>query len=95
MPVLTESIILKNRQPNFERDSIKTLAGLKSAKPAHYDIGHIVYCQEDGNHYKYVGEKGNYDEVTGYFQILSVGVDGGSSTYEGLTIEEIDELLGE
>lgn len=92
MPILTESVVLKNRQPNFERDSVKTLSGLKSAKPSHYDIGHIVYCQEDGNHYKYVGEKGNYSDVSGYFQLFVGSTI--SSNSEGLTIEEIEEILG-
>ena len=93
MPQLTSNFIFKSKQPNFERDSIKTLEGLRTAKPAHYDVGHIVYCQEDGNHYKYVGEKGAYNNTTGYFQLFNGSVDV-SEAYTGLTLNDIDELLG-
>ena len=74
MPVLIENIVLKSRKPNFERDSVKTLGDLLNANQLHYDPGHIVYCQEDGKHYKFHGSNGDFavdkSEVTGYFRPL-------------------------
>ena len=70
-----ENISYNNNRPNFERDSVKTIAQLLAVNPAEkgYDYGHIVFCEEDGKHYKF-----NYDyenppkesekgSVTGWF----------------------------
>lgn len=53
-----ENISYNNNRPNFERDSVKTVAQLLAVNPADkgYDYGHIVFCEEDGRHYKF-----NYD----------------------------------
>lgn len=53
-----ENILLKSTEPNFVRDVIKTYAELISMNANHennYDVGHIVFCEETGEHYVYLG----------------------------------------
>ena len=73
MAVIGENLTLKSSQPNFERDKVLKLIDLKLAKPKHYDIGHIVYCDETKSHYVFRGENQPHDDVIGYFQKLIVG----------------------
>lgn len=70
MPVIGESIVFKSTSPNFDRDSVKSLQNLKEVNTRQYDIGHIVYCEEDGIHYKFMGKSVELDETTGYFRQL-------------------------
>ena len=70
-----ENISYNNNRPNFERDSVKTIAQLLAVNPAEkgYDYGHIVFCEEDGKHYKFNYDYENppkeseKDSVTGWF----------------------------
>lgn len=70
-----ENISYNNNRPNFERDSVKTVAQLLAVNPADkgYDYGHIVFCEEDGRHYKFNYDYDNppandeKDAVTGWF----------------------------
>lgn len=70
-----ENISYNNNRPNFERDSVKTIAQLLAVNPADkgYDYGHIVFCEEDGRHYKFNYDYDNppandeKDSVTGWF----------------------------
>ena len=70
-----ENISYNNNRPNFERDSVKTIAQLLAINPADkgYDYGHIVFCEEDGRHYKFNYDYDNppandeKDAVTGWF----------------------------
>lgn len=70
-----ENISYNNNRPNFERDSVKTIAQLLAVNPADkgYDYGHIVFCEEDGKHYKFNYDYNNppandeKDAVTGWF----------------------------
>ena len=72
MPVLIENIVLKSRKPNFDRDAVDLIEDLLNAKQSHYDQGHIVYCRENGKHYKFLGSDGEFgvekDEIIGYFR---------------------------
>lgn len=74
MPNISESIRLNSTAPNFERDRIDTLYELRNARLKAYDVGHIVYCVEDGQHYKFMGDGGRFgvalDDITGYFRVL-------------------------
>lgn len=70
MPVIGESITLKSTSPNFDRDAVKTLENLKNASTRQYDTGHIVYCEENGIHYKFMGKAVELDDTTGYFRQL-------------------------
>ena len=83
MPVIGESLILASTQPNFTRDKVKSILDLKNVKLKQYDVGHIVYCSEDGRHYIFEGDKIEFDEVYGYFRVLC----------ESIEDEEIDGLL--
>lgn len=86
MPVIGESIVFKSTSPNFDRDSVKSLQNLKEVNTRQYDIGHIVYCEEDGIHYKFMGKTVELDETTGYFRQLVQG---------SLDITEIEKQLDE
>lgn len=70
MPVIGESITLTSSDPNFDRDRVEMLSSLKKATEKVYDIGHIVYCDEDSTHYKFMGKEVELDEITGYFRRL-------------------------
>lgn len=73
--IYSDNINYVGNKPNFERDRVKTLAQLLAEEPAkrRYPFGHIVFCEEDNNHYKF-----NYDyenpgstqrnDVTGWFE---------------------------
>lgn len=73
--IYSDNINFVGNKPNFERDRVKTLAQLLAEEPAkrRYPFGHIVFCEEDNNHYKF-----NYDyenpgstqrnSVTGWFE---------------------------
>ena len=70
-----ENISYNNNRPNFERDSVKTVAQLLAVNPTEkgYDYGHIVFCEEDGKHYKFnynyenPPKESEKDSVTGWF----------------------------
>lgn len=89
MPSIGESIVLNSTSPNFARDKVATKAELKSARSSRYDVGHIVYCSEDGHHYKYLGTNGTYDEEVGYF-----GLFGGSGDSESISTSDLENILG-
>ena len=75
MPSIGESIILASTSPNFARDRVYELSQLKNAKTKQYDIGHIVYCMEDGEHYIFRGSDTAFDDITGYFKKMINGVE--------------------
>lgn len=56
-----ENISYRGDKANFERDTVKTIAELLAVDPADkiYDFGHIVFCEEDGKHYKYIYDYSN------------------------------------
>ncbi len=78
-----ENINYNNDKPNFVRDTVKTLAALLAVDPAArgYDYGHIVFCEEDGRHYKFNYDYSNppadseKDAVTGWFVLLQAETD--------------------
>jgi hypothetical protein len=67
--------------PNFARDKVAKLEDLAAVNPSdkHYDYGHIVFCEEDGKHYKYIYDYNNppsdaeRNETTGWFSLLITG----------------------
>lgn len=71
----SDNISFIGKNPNFTRDVVKTLSELFAvdATKEKYDYGHIVFCEEDGKHYRF---NYNYntppadsekDAVTGWF----------------------------
>lgn len=85
MPVIGENIVLASTTPNFARDKVKTVSDLRWVKVKHYDIGHIVYCEEDKRHYIFRGEEIPLDEVYGYFEPFN----------ETITTSELSKMLKE
>lgn len=85
MPVIGENIILASTQPNFSRDQVKNISDLLNVKIKQYDVGHIVYCVEDGRHYIFKGNNIEFDEMYGYFRVFC----------ESITDEEVDNILNE
>ena len=77
MPTITKNYKFKSPDPNFERDSYNTLEELGSVTNNDIDIGHIVYCKEDKQHYEYVGIDSEEADVGG-FKIFDSG---GSDKY--------------
>lgn len=74
------------KNPNFERDTVATKADLRAVIPTEqnkYDYGHIVFCKEDGRHYKFMynyatpPKDSEKDAVTGWFKEFVT--EGGSS----------------
>ena len=53
MPQLTSNFILRSKQPNFERDSFKTIEEMRAVPSSWMDEGHISYCEQDGQYYKF------------------------------------------
>lgn len=70
MASISEGFSLNNQYPNFDRDSVATLEALRNVSVRKYDVGHIVYCEEDGIHYKFMGSDVEFDKTTGYFHLL-------------------------
>ena len=73
--IFSNNISFIGKNPNFTRDVVKTLSELFAvdATKEKYDYGHIVFCEEDGKHYRF---NYNYntppadsekDAVTGWF----------------------------
>ena len=73
--IYSDNINFIGNKPNFERDRVKTLAQLLAEEPAkrRYPFGHIVFCEEDNNHYKFnynyeVPGTTSKNDVTGWFE---------------------------
>lgn len=58
---------------NFTRDSFKTLSEMKSFDEKFLDPGHISFCEEDRNTYKY-DPNNSIDAVTGRWRLFGGGV---------------------
>ena len=82
--VFSDNISFIGNKPNFERDRVKTIAELLSEEPAQkrYPYGHIVFCEENGKHYKFnynhkkpPTDTTGWDSTTGWFTLLDAPVD--------------------
>ena len=76
MPQIASPFIFNSKEPNFERDRYATLEAMRSVDDRNIDEGHIAYCLEDGNVYKFCGpiHEGNphgvnFDERLGYWRL--------------------------
>lgn len=63
----------QGKKPNFARDSFPTLESLKNVSDTIMDDGHISYCEEDGNTYKY-SSSNSADPVTGKWRLFGGGI---------------------
>lgn len=70
---LGSNIKYEGQLPNFVRDSFKTLADMKAFPELKIDSGHISFCEEDRNTYKY-DVNNSVDAVTGKWRLFGGGV---------------------
>lgn len=75
-----DNFAYKGKKPNFERDSYKTLAALKSVLPTDIDDGHIAFCQETRLTYQF-DSTSEANDITGYWKL-----------FNGITAIQVDEL---
>lgn len=73
----------QGKKSNFERDQFKTINDMVSYSYNKLDDGHIAYCIETKNHYKYK-ESNSVDSVLGKWRLIPEVVI--------LTQEEYDQL---
>ena len=82
--VFSDNINFIGDKPNFDRDKVTTLAQLacEDPKQKRYPYGHIVFCEEDGRHYKFnynhkaaPTDEGAKSDITGWFVPLDEPVD--------------------
>lgn len=74
----SQNVAYSGTEPNFERDRVATLSSMLTHDVSlrAYDYGHIVFCKEDGNHYRFMYDYDNppsdseKDSVTGWFVLL-------------------------
>lgn len=58
---------------NFERDSFKTKAAMKTFAENNIDEGHLSYCEEDGKTYQYKSAN-SIDAVTGRWRVFKTDI---------------------
>lgn len=80
MPSNITNIKFRSAAPNFERDQLKTIQDLYNANIGDYDVGHIVYCVDDENHYSFkpLWTNGSFKkrDKTGHFLKFAAGETG-------------------
>lgn len=64
-----DSLSYKGRKSNFERDSFETLEKMRNWSPEEIDDGHLSYCKEDGNTYRFERNSEN-DPTTGHWRLF-------------------------
>lgn len=62
----------QGEQPNFERDRFATKAAMKAFPETSIDDGHLSYCAEDGNTYRFKSSN-SVDAVTGKWRVFKDG----------------------
>lgn len=72
----------EGKSPNFARDSFATLEAMKTFSEKLLDPGHISFCLEDRNTYKY-DPNNTVDTITGKWRLF-----GG-----GITYHDVPELI--
>lgn len=70
---ISSNFDFKGTLSNFVRDSFKTFQEMKAFKEGFLDPGHISYCAEDGNTYKYHPDN-SVDSVTGKWRLFGGGI---------------------
>lgn len=63
----------RGKKPNFERDSFDTLAEMKAYPETDIDDGHLSYCKEDDNIYKF-NSTNEVDETTGKWRLFDKSI---------------------
>lgn len=96
----TNNINLQSKSPNFERDQFETKAAMKAYNTNFIDDGHLSYCKEDGNTYRFKPTNPNSEE-TGHWAIFENSGSGKSAYeiavengFEGSEAEWLESLKG-
>lgn len=97
MPQIKSSFILNSKSPNFSRDFFYLIKDMKNVDPDHIDNGHISYCAEDKQHYKF-DESYGFDSLLGYWRPL---LSKESEVYQGVIqfetkndmLQQVDPVL--
>lgn len=71
--VISSSLKYNSSAPNFTRDSFESLSEMKSFNERYLDPGHISFCKEDRNTYKY-DPNNSVDAITGKWRLFGGGV---------------------
>lgn len=71
--VISSSLKYNSSAPNFTRDSFESLSEMKSFNERYLDPGHISFCKEDRNTYKY-DPNNSVDATTGKWRLFGGGV---------------------
>lgn len=66
---VSDSLRLRSRKPNFDRDQFETLEAMRSVRDSYMDDGHIAFCIEDGTTYRF-RHSNQFDPSTGKWRKL-------------------------
>lgn len=76
----------KGKKGNFERDNFDTLQAMRSYPEDGIDDGHVCFCNEDGNHYKF-NHLNSVDGATGRWRLHNKSVNTLTETGEGKVLD--------
>ena len=76
----------KGKKGNFERDNFDTLQAMRSYPEDGIDDGHVCFCKEDGNHYKFNHEN-SVNGTTGRWRLHNKSVNTLTETGEGKVLD--------
>lgn len=76
----------KGKKGNFERDNFDTLQAMRSYPEDGIDDGHVCFCNEDGNHYKF-NRLNSVDGTTGRWRLHNKSVNTLTETGEGKVLD--------
>lgn len=76
----------KGKKGNFERDKFDTLQAMRSYPEDGIDDGHVCFCNEDGNHYKF-NHLNSVDGATGRWRLHNKSVNTLTETGEGKVLD--------
>lgn len=76
----------KGKKGNFERDNFDTLQAMRSYPEDGIDEGHVCFCNEDGNHYKF-NRLNRVDGTTGRWRLHNKSVNTLTETGEGKVLD--------
>ena len=76
----------KGKKGNFERDNFDTLQAMRSYPEDGIDDGHVCFCNEDGNHYKF-NHLNSVEGATGRWRLHNKSVNTLTETGEGKVLD--------
>lgn len=76
----------RGKKGNFERDNFDTLQAMRSYPEDGIDDGHVCFCNEDGNHYKF-NHLNSVDGATGRWRLHNKSVNTLTETGEGKVLD--------